>query len=1033
MGRLYAHRPLRILVLHLISLLLCRTAFAQLGLPPEKSLGELLLRQWTTEDGLPSNNLNFLLQSTEGYFWIASYNGLVRFDGRSFSVFDRRDLPELATDGFYELIEDDDQVLWIGTQGGGAWRYERRRFQPFDSTPPMRKEVLSILVDPERRLWVGTEDAGAYFFRGRHAVPVEHPSLSGISVNDILQDRRGVLYFASDGRGLVAFADGGTTTYTIADGLVSDHLTRLFESTDGSLWIGTIEGLARLVDGAVTTVPELAGHHINHLHEDGYGNLWLAIEQGLIRWHPATGEIERLTAHQGRPIGQVTASIFDREGSLWFTTGSQGLFQLRDGKFKNYTVGSGLAAAQVNVVYEAPSGDVLVSTDSRTLNVVRAGEVSVLELRHPLPEAGARDLHTDRRGALWIASHDGLLKVEGRRETLFTRRDGLPHQHVRRLHEDAHGRFWVGTESGVVTVETGAGGEVLHPWPELAGRFVMSIADGPRESVLIGARGSLASLDGDGTLRDITAAEGLPGTIVFSTYTDRAGAVWICTNGGLARLADGELRTVTSAHGLPIDSVFDLREDSRGFIWLSSAIGIARIEKHQLEAVLDGGAARVEAAVFDRNDGMFNPECVGGRKILAARDGRLWLPTMGGVAVIDPAGFPVNRVAPPVVVSRVTVDGEEVDLGETIEIAAGHKELVFELAALSFTAPEKVDLRYRLEGFDDAWAETGNGRSIRYTTLSHGSYTFRAIAANNDGIWNREGITLRFEVLSRFHETPLFYLLAAAATALLATGIHRWRVRAIQQRNQDLLRLNTEKQELIHRLELQNEEMEQFTYGISHDLKSPLITIGGFLGMAEKDAAAGDLELVRSDVQKMRTAADRMGELLDQLLELSRVGRVANPPRQASVGELAREAAEVLAGRLAEGDVELAVRGDFPTVLADRPRLYQVLQNLIENAAKFMGSQPRPRVEVGLRRDGGEVVYYVRDNGIGVEEKDREKVFGLCERLHLEIPGTGLGLAFVKRVVEVHGGRIWIESEGVKGQGSTFCFTLPGQAPAGST
>ena len=244
-------------------------------------------------------------------------------------------------------------------------------------------------------------------------------------------------------------------------------------------------------------------------------------------------------------------------------------------------------------------------------------------------------------------------------------------------------------------------------------------------------------------------------------------------------------------------------------------------------------------------------------------------------------------------------------------------------------------------------------------------------------------------------------------------------------------RAEEEREALIRELEAKNAELERFTYTVSHDLKSPLITIKGFLGLLERHAATGDTERLSADVTRISNAADRMQTLLGELLELSRIGRLVNPPEEISLGKLVHEVVYLLAGRLTERDVQVEIADDLPVVYGDRPRIREVLENLVDNAVKFMGAQPHPRVEIGVRadkqhpRDGDETVVYVRDNGIGIDPRYHERVFGLFEKLDPETAGTGVGLAIVKRIVEVHGGRVWVESEGA-GQGSTFCFTLPG-------
>jgi PAS domain S-box-containing protein len=234
-----------------------------------------------------------------------------------------------------------------------------------------------------------------------------------------------------------------------------------------------------------------------------------------------------------------------------------------------------------------------------------------------------------------------------------------------------------------------------------------------------------------------------------------------------------------------------------------------------------------------------------------------------------------------------------------------------------------------------------------------------------------------------------------------------------------------ERELLIGELEARNAELERFTYTVSHDLKSPLITIGGFLGFLEKDALSGNVERLQADIQRIKDAADKMRNLLDDLLELSRIGRLMNPPRQVAYAEIVDEALALVGGRLSERGVSVEVAPNLPNVYGDRARLVEVLQNLLDNACKFMGEQPRPRIEIGLCAQGVEQLFFVRDNGIGIDPRYHQQVFGLFEKLEPDGEGTGIGLALVKRIVEVHGGRIWVESEGV-GKGATFYFTLAG-------
>jgi PAS domain S-box-containing protein len=299
------------------------------------------------------------------------------------------------------------------------------------------------------------------------------------------------------------------------------------------------------------------------------------------------------------------------------------------------------------------------------------------------------------------------------------------------------------------------------------------------------------------------------------------------------------------------------------------------------------------------------------------------------------------------------------------------------------------------------------------------------IAARNRAKFDeviQTGKAVRFddEKDSRFYYTIFYPVLDTTGEVAGVAGFDRDITEAKQA--------EMERERLITELEAKNAELERFTYSVSHDLRSPLITIRTFLGFVAENVANGTTDNVKTDLDRIDKAAEKMGQLLGEILELSRVGRMFNPPTEVPIGDLADEALELLSGRIAQHGVEVQIAQDLPVVNVDRPRLLEVFQNLIENSMKFMGNQPKPTIEIGAREDGEETVFFVRDNGIGINPLYHEKVFGLFNKLDQKTEGTGIGLALAKRIVEVHGGRIWVESEGI-GHGTTFCLTLPSPIP----
>ena len=348
---------------------------------------------------------------------------------------------------------------------------------------------------------------------------------------------------------------------------------------------------------------------------------------------------------------------------------------------------------------------------------------------------------------------------------------------------------------------------------------------------------------------------------------------------------------------------------------------------------------------------------------------------------------------------------------------------------------------------DDAWIELGNRRLVSFTSLDPGRYTLRVQGSNNDGVWNEEGARVILAVAPPPWGTWWAYSLYALGISAVVFGFVRSQQRKVERArevNRQLKEVDelrgellgnlkqvvderteqvAERERLLAEVEAKNAELERFNYTVSHDLKSPLVTIKGFLGMLERDVAAGKHERAQHDMRRIHAAADKMQQLLDELLHLSRMSHESTEPVSVQLDGVARAALDAVAGEITARGVDVEIAADLPVVMGDRVRLREVFQNLLANAVKYMGDQEKPKVEVGFQWRGPETIFYVRDNGSGIDPPYHEKIFGLFERLETREEGTGIGLALVKRIVEQHGGRIWVESEG-NGRGSTFCFTI---------
>lgn len=1018
------------------------------GIPLSIHLDELLVKRWAVAQGLPTTNLNNLLQTKDGYLWIASFDGLIRFDGLRFTTFDKNNLSEasggtieLVTNGFHELAEGDDGTLWIGTQGAGVLRYRAGRFTavPLDSSSgPRQLTIRSILPEGPDHAWVGVSDHGVYEVRRGVLAPIDEPLLRGVTVRDIARGADGALWFATEGHGLVGLSGDETRLLTVEDGLSSDAVTAVCAPAEDQVWIGTLEGLNQLSGGSIRVVPELASLEIYRLRCDGEGNLWIATDQGLYRLHENHLMLERLNERSDYEIHGVTAAMPGREGNLWLISTTAGLLRLKPSKFRNLTPNNGLASARIDALTEV--GDtILIGANDGTIQAVDRGGTNLRRLTHPLEGVRIRHLLEDSAGTLWVSSFAGLLRIDGDGEHLLTTADGLPTNQVRFVVEDSAGTLWIGTRNGGVARRRGDGPvDVIDRSDGLASNFVFSIEEicsGPLSGrFLVGTRGGLNVVTADGNVeRVLSATEGLPGTIVFNTLTDTAGDTWISTNGGFCRMSrEGGMKTLASRGGLPSETIFDAEIDGQGAFWLSSNIGVIRLDQDVATAFMDSEIEAVESTLFDDRDGMAHRQTTAAVEFLKAKDGTLWFPTPGGLSILDPARIPKNEVPPPVHVDGIWADGKALPIRGEIVVDPGVQRLRLRFAAPSLSEPAKVVVRYRLEGFDGDWIDAGSERQVTYTNLDPMSYVFRVIAANDDGVWNEKGASLRVVVQPRFYETWGFRGAAATLLAFMTFGLFRWRMKAVRAHNRQLeetvakqRRMERELQALIHELGRKNNELESFTYTVSHDLKSPLFTIQGFLGLLEKDATDGRHDEVMRNIHQIRQAASSMSQLLNDLLVLSRAGRITGTPELVDMDVVAEEAVAVTTGRAREKLVNVVIEPSLPSVVGDRTRLVQAIQNLVENAVKFTGDTMEPRVEISHETRDGETVFFVRDNGLGISPDKQKEIFEVFQRLDPSSDGTGIGLSVVERIVEGHGGRIWVESENL-GCGSTFYFTLPG-------
>lgn len=774
-----------------------------LALDSERLPSQYVHDHYGRAEGLPPGAVWTVLQTEDGYLWLGTQNGLVRFDGVEAEVFNTANTPGLDNHDVRALAESADGDLWIGTYGGGAVRYRDGTFESFGPADGLSHPIVyDIHQDSDGALWFGT---GGGVTRldpdGSVTTLGSEDGLAHDRIFDVYQDSSGAMWFASLIAGLTRLHEGRFTTFGKADGMVSDQIHDVFEDSAGDIWVGTYDGgFYRMGDdGPVRReLPEgAAGNGIQSILEDSDGNLWLGTyNSGLIRMHDGRASVFDSGSLSGAFVFDI---IEDREGSLWLAT-REGLHRLGDGKFLTFGASEGLANATF-VVVDDPTGDAIwAGTEGDGLFRLEGTSIDRFTTDDGLASNNISALSPDGEGGLWVGSFGGGLNHltdDGIRT--YTRADGLPSNHIFALLTDADGHLWVAADGGVSRMES----DGFRTWtpedglPDALVRQMHFDADG---ELWLGTNGGgLSRFDGE-SFDNFPADEGGPGNIIYAFYRDAEGLLWIGSrDSGLSLYRDGAFHHFTVDDGLPQASVYGIAGDTQGYLWLSGGGGLARVSRDDLLAQADGESVEVDARLFTEADGLRNAQFAGGFQPSVAQDddGRLWFPGLAGLVRVDPGRLEFNRVEPPVAIERVVVDGVGHDPDAPVRLPPGSDNLEVHYTALSLVAPDRVEFRYRLGGYDRGWQDVAGRRAAYYTRLPPGEYDFEVSASNNDGLWSREPVGLRIVQEPFIWQTGWFRILAAGVVLSLAWAIYRLSVRQFRLREQRLSSLVRERTEQL--------------------------------------------------------------------------------------------------------------------------------------------------------------------------------------------------------------------------------------------
>ena len=776
-----------------------KSASAQ-GLDPQKALTQYVHDVWHKEDGLPHSAVYAILQTRDGYLWLGTGGGLVRFDGVHFDVFDKRTEEAFTRNRITALAEADDGTLWVGSEGG-LLRYRHNTFTRYADEAGLTSENISdIAIDSAGDVWVATIGNGVGRFDGqRFTMYTEADGLPHNTVWAALTDAEGRIWAGTNG-GLFRIEAGTVTVVQPPEGQTNRFVEALALSADGTVWIGSRGEIGYYRDGAWQPLRLPDGRRSSGgalvLYEDRHGTLWGGGRGGLARLFG--DRIEQINAEDGLSDNNVHAIYQDREGNLWVGT-INGLNRFRDGWFTNYGEKEGLPAPRALAVREVRDGRLVVSS-GRVLMQYRNNRFEPWE---GLSHVGVvHAIAEDQEGGLWLGGRgSGTSRLHKGTVTTYSFQQGGISPFVTAIAPSRDGGVWLGADGRTTGLYRILQGEVTPEPLEREAHVVNDLIETATGTLWLATWRGLGRRDPEGGFTFFTPDDGLADDVVETLYLEEDGTLWAGTDGGgLNRVRDGEFTTVSSRHGLCDDALTALLDDGAGNLWMSGSRGISRVSLAALHAVADGRATHLDCTLFDESDGLLQAQGSTGRPAAwRTRDGRLWFATPAGVAMVNPQDEHINPLPPPVTIKQMVVDGLPVDTARQTVLPPGSQDFEFHYAGLSFVAPEKVAFRYRLEGRDADWVEAGSRRTAFFTDLDPGAYVFRVIAANNDGVWNEQGATQAFVLKPYFWQTSWFYGLCALGLVALGAGIYGLRVRRLKQHERELTALVAERTESLRR------------------------------------------------------------------------------------------------------------------------------------------------------------------------------------------------------------------------------------------
>jgi signal transduction histidine kinase/ligand-binding sensor domain-containing protein len=928
--------------------LLALAAAPVLALSPSLEIRRYLHTSWADRDGNPLGPINAIAQPRDGYLWMATGRGILRFDGVRFSAPPLRPGQSLPEGPVFRLLAAHDGSVWFSSEAGlSRWQDGAVRTYPTSQAGRANRRVLE---DAAGRIWILTNEpalnAVASLAPGDNAVRRYSTSdgLPAEEIRTIAVAGPGSLWVAA-GSGICRWTPGSPANCQPLPGAA----WALFPDSGGGVFAATGKAIVHLSQGKLETLfapaPDITIYP-DALLVDRDGNVWVGTSAGLLRIH--AGKVERFTRRDGLS-GDVVQSLFeDSERDLWVGS-AVAIERFRDPRVLHFSTLDGLSGDFVTAVQPGPDGDMWVGTMGNGLNRVQAGRVTVYSSRNGLPGKSITTMYLDRARGLWAGTEEGLARLRNGRFSTVSRADGGPLDSVFSLAEDSSGALWAPRGKEVWRVR----GDRVEAVPGLPFNDIFRVTVARDGSLLLGSftGGVVRFSNGPQTVYGPSSGIG-PGP-PRAIYEDPEGVLWIGASATLTRVREGKLTTWGPRQGMPAGEIYGIAGERRGDLWLLTSTAVLRLALADLGRIADGAPETLHPSRYDSRDGLRLTDHggMGGPRIAIAQDGRIWISAQDGVEILDPDLLQPNPIPPPVSVEQFTVDGRPID---RFALAFRGRETRIAYTGLSLMAPERVHFRYRLEPIEAGWTDADT-REVAFVSLPPGDYRFRVAAANLDGLWNEAGASVDFRVQPYFHQTVWFKLLLAAIAAHLAWLFYTLRMRR-----------------LLGRFQLVSQERARVTREIHDSL------LQGFAGVVyQLEAASRQFEsdpvLSKQKLDRALDGADQSLREARQMLLDMRLPVLDDRTLPEALAEVGEHAVEDL-----PTSFQLKTKGlVVPLPYAAQAAMFLIGREAILNAVNHAGAL---RIAVHLHYADKQVRLTVEDDGSGFDPaagSAKEGHFGL--------------------------------------------------------